>query len=372
MSASNNPTPGLGLYIHLPFCRTRCNYCAFAISTRPELDDLYTDAILGELDERSADETLETVYYGGGTPSRSSLRSLERIREGIDAAFDNTATVETTMEVNPEDVTDLNAEEWSRLGIDRFSIGVQSFDNSELRSVGRLHGELGAIKAIEALEKTGARLSLDLIAGLPSQSDESFRRSIDFTIQSGVGHVSVYMLDLEPGSPLESLERSGEVSLPSEDSVAARYQELVERFDDAGLKQYELSNFARTDQESKHNRRYWSRQPYLGVGLGAHSFDGSRRWGNTRNMRKYLEASTDSERIEIEETLTPDEARREVLMLGLRQNAGIERRLFEKLTGEKGETWRRRGIEHGWLQTERVAFTTKGFVLSNALISDLF
>lgn len=369
----------IGLYVHLPFCRAHCTYCAFAISTDLALQDSYTDALVREIEEGgrrygggSDALNVDSIYFGGGTPSRTSVENLRRIVRSIHGNFRVLDDAEFSIEANPEDITGESLSNWLDLGVNRISIGVQSFRDEELRPLGRLHGRERAREAVAAAVATGVRTNLDLIAGLPSQSSESFAETLDIATATGVGHISLYMLDLEEKSPLHVQVARGRVAIPDDEITAALYATAIERLGRAGLSQYEISNFARPGEECRHNLRYWTRGRYLGFGLAAHSFFGSRRFANTRDIRRYIERAPDA--LDFEETLGADEERRETIFLGLRQASGIDYADIERLCGQEGTEWISRGLREGWLQRVdgRVAFTTSGFLLSNEYISQLF
>lgn len=366
-----------GLYIHLPFCRVHCTYCPFAISTDISQQDAYTDALLRELEARSAEidaseRRLSSVYLGGGTPSRTSQANLGRVIGAVRNAFEVAPDAEVSMEANPEDVSPESLDEWMALGINRISIGVQSFHDGELAPIGRIHDRNGAIAAVRAAVARGVKTNLDLILGLPLQTRDSFSRTLDVALELGVGHLSLYMLDLEERTPLEVQVRRGRVTLPDDDFVADAYLEAVERLRAAGLEQYEISNFARVGEVCAHNLAYWTRNTYYGFGIAAHSFRGEERYANTRDIRRYIETSPDTR--DFHETLGEGERRREQIFLGLRQVSGLDYELFKTLCGQEGTEWLDRGLSEGWLRQEsgRIGFTPAGFLQSNDYISQLF
>ena len=372
----------LGLYLHLPFCRVHCTYCAFAIVTDITMQDSYTEALLRELRvapepalseaEGSRRPLVDSIYLGGGTPSRTSLENLQRIVQAIHENFAVSQTAEFSMESNPEDITTASLHAWRELGVNRISVGVQSFHDAELLPLGRVHGAEIARQAVAAVVRSGARSNLDLILGLPNQTRHSFIETLEIAIASGVGHISLYMLDLEENSPLAIQVERKRVTLPDDELVAELYVEAIDRLGNAGLHQYEISNFARRGEECRHNLRYWTRGEYRGFGLGAHSFAGGRRFANTRDVRKYIRQSPDA--IDFSEDLTDIETKRETIFLRLRQAAGIDCAVLQTLCGQEGIEWIDRGLKDGWLQKsgERVAFTPAGFLLSNEYISQLF
>jgi len=361
----------LGLYLHLPFCRVHCTYCPFAVSTDLTQQDAYTAALVREIRVKQR-HRIDTIYLGGGTPSRTSMENLEHLFDALRTQFDVSVDAEVSMEANPEDVSDEAIAAWRDLGVNRLSIGVQSFHDAELAAIGRIHDRRRAIDAVSTAAASGVRTNLDLILGLPQQTAESFRETLDTAVELGAGHLSLYMLDLEERTPLEVQVARGRVTLPEDDMVADLYLETIERLAGHGLRQYEISNFAREGEICRHNLRYWRREEYLGFGIAAHSFQGGRRFANTRDIRRYLELSPDAG--DFAEELGEVEVRRETIFLGLRQTEGMCYEELIQLTGQEGMEWTERGLEGGWLRREngRVAFTPAGFLQSNDFISQLF
>ena len=361
----------LGLYVHLPFCRVHCTYCPFAVSTDIRLQDQYTEALIAEIEARSNGERVDSIFFGGGTPSRTSRENFARIVNTIRDRFDIDDAAEFSIEANPEDVDASAVAFWRSLGVNRISIGVQSFHDDELRPLGRVHGRAQGLEAVRIAAASGVRTSLDLILGLPRQTAASFEETLETAITIGAGHVSLYMLDLEEGTALARQVDDERVTLPDEDLVANLYMMAIERFANAGLAQYEISNFARPGQECRHNLRYWRREQYLGFGIGAHSFIGDRRFANTRDIHRYIAGQREPEFAEV---LGEGEVRRETIFLRLRQAEGINYADVVRLCGEEGIAWMDRGLSDGWLRRvgNRVAFTPSGFLLSNEYMSQLF
>ena len=386
----------LGIYLHLPFCRVRCSYCPFVVTTNVRQQDQYTEALLREIDARAGGEHVDTIFFGGGTPSRTSLENLSRLVARLRERFDIAGDAEFSLEANPEDITPDSLAAWRALGVNRISIGVQSFHDTELRPLGRVHGPQRARDAIRDAVATGARTSLDLILGLPYQTAESFRATLETAIGSGAGHISLYMLDLEEGTALKRQVEQGKVVLPDDELVASVYADAVERLGAAGLEQYEISNFG---DPCRHNLRYWRREEYLGFGAGAHSFVGNRRFANTRDVDRYIDAfvtpsvsegpggvegappappdpslTLGMTAVDFAETLSDADVRRETIFLRLRQTEGIDYDDVVRLCGAGGTEWIERGLSDGWLRRKgpRVAFTSSGFLLSNDYISQLF
>lgn len=364
----------LGLYVHLPFCRNHCTYCAFAISTDPAQEDPYVDALIREICAGStkSGERVDSIYFGGGTPSRTSLAGLARVTAAIREKWDVSTTVEFSMEANPEDISEEALAAWRALGVNRLSIGVQSFHDEELLPLGRVHSADRARAAVSVAVASGVRTNLDLMLGLPGQTPGSFAATLDSATALGAGHISLYMLDLEERSPLAVQVERGRTLLPEDAMTADLYLVAIQQLEDAGLHQYEISNFARDGDECRHNLRYWTRGEYQGFGMGAHSFVDGRRFANTRDIGHYIGRSPAAE--DFTETLGEAEAKRETLFLGLRQTTGIDYEDVVRLCGQEGTEWMDRGLREGWLRRSagRVAFTPSGFLVSNDLISQLF
>jgi oxygen-independent coproporphyrinogen-3 oxidase len=348
------------------------------VSTDLALQDRYTDALVAEIARRApdrgaadADSIVDSVFIGGGTPSRLSDDNFARTMAALRAHFRILDGAEISIEANPEDVTPESLAFWRAQGVNRVSIGVQSFHDAELLPLGRVHGAARAREAVCDAVASGVRTSVDLMLGLPRQTAESFLETLDVALGADVGHISLYMLDLEEGTSLERQVAIGRTTLPDDDLVASLYLRAVEMLRAAGLVQYEISNFARDGEECRHNLRYWRREEYHGFGIGAHSFIGTRRFANTRDIHRYIGGATEPD---FAEELGEGEERRELLFLRLRQASGIHCSDIERLCGQEGIEWIERGLTGGWLQRvgERVAFTPSGFLLSNDYISQLF
>lgn len=367
--------PSAGIYVHLPFCRVRCSYCPFAITTATEGQERYMAAVERELAERlPAGAAIDTIYVGGGTPSRvdpqlvlslaAAIRSQARIADGA----------EFTLEANPEDVSERNLSLWRDAGVNRLSIGIQSVRDDELRASGRVHGGEAAVSALELAVASGLRVSADLIIGLPGQSRESFEQSLREVLEAGAGHLSTYLLDLEEGTPLHRQVVSGRTVLADDDQLADSYLHLVSEAARHGLTQYEISNFAREGEHSRHNLRYWLGSPYIGAGVSAHSFDGATRSGNVRDVDEYVRRIESGESpVDFSEEIDTEVARRERIFLGLRQTRGLAFPELQELASADAAEWWKRGVAEGWLaEGPRVAFTPRGFLLSTSLIAELF
>lgn len=303
-----------GLYVHIPFCQHKCAYCDFYSGPlRGFSPDAYAEALRRELDARSIADTYSTVYIGGGTPSTMPPALL--------APFFALTGGERTIEVNPEDVSPQTADQWLRAGANRVSMGVQSLIDSELIAVGRRHSAAQAVEAFRTLRHAGfENISLDLIYGLPGQTPESWIQSLEGLLNLAPEHLSAYSLSYEPGTLLHTRLMSGKIKEADEDYVVTMYETLCQLTRQAGFEHYEISNFAQPDRHSRHNSAYWDSTPYLGLGPGAHSFDGTLRSFNPPNLQAYMNASANAFQADPE---TPAERHNDIVMTALRTARGL-------------------------------------------------
>jgi putative oxygen-independent coproporphyrinogen III oxidase len=316
-----------GLYVHVPFCRTKCRYCGFYSVAEDDGHARWLEALAGEAVGKAEQwSEFDSCYVGGGSPSvlRDSL--LGQLVGSLRRAFRIAEDAEWTLEVNPADVTRERARTWLSLGFDRVSVGVQSFDPRELRWLGRRHDPSQARLALGCLRAAGFDdLGIDLIQGLPGQSLESRLASLDRALDFEPEHLSCYELTLEPGTPLAAETEAGRCELPDPDRAADAWLATSERAVARGYVHYEVSNFARSlAHKSRHNAKYWAQVPYLGLGPSAHSFDGRLRWHNLRSVGDYCRAIESGARpIAGEESLSDEQLRWERVSLGLRTSDGI-------------------------------------------------
>jgi oxygen-independent coproporphyrinogen-3 oxidase len=345
----------LGLYVQVPFCQTKCTYCNFHTGVfSSDLYAPYVDAVcreIGEyprlllesgiapLHEAIPEALVDTVYFGGGTPSLLDAIGLRRILESIRAGFD-CKLEEVTLEADPETITPAKAAAWREAGFDRISMGVQSFVDLELKAAGRMHRREDVYTASRILRESGFRnISFDLIAGLPYQTDESWEDSVGQLLALGPEHISIYMMEIDEGSRLglEVLQggtRYSASALPTDDAMADFYERACTRLAAAGYQHYEISNWGLPGFESRHNLKYWRREPYFGFGAGAHSFNCAQRWANAHDPASYARSINDGRFcVEQLETVTPEQSLEEELFLGLRQLAGIDLACIEKKYG---------------------------------------
>ncbi len=371
----------LGIYIHIPFCRAKCDYCDFySIAGGEGWMDAYQKALLRHIKETAPAAKgcqVDTIYFGGGTPSCYGGSRLREILSTLRRHFSVTKGAEITLECNPDSVEKREMARLRRAGFNRFSLGMQTADEAQLCNLGRIH-DLGQVEeAVLALREAKVEnLSLDLIYGLPGQTMESFRASVEKAIDLSPEHLSLYGLKVEEGTPLHGRVLRGE-AIPDDDCQADMYLWMVERLKRAGYRQYEISNFAKTGKESRHNLKYWMGREYLGFGPGAHSDFGGCRYAYRRSLEGYITGVlTGGEILAEREEIPKAERAREYLMLRLRTLRGIEEweyrreffRSFDPLLG-KLELWECKGLVEQ--QGHRWHLTPAGFLLSNSLIGEL-
>ena len=372
-----------GVYVHIPFCASRCSYCDFFSTLRlDEVGHDYVEALIAEARLRKAElngKPVKTLYMGGGTPSQLPLPLLARLIDGLKATLDLNAVQEFTLEANPDDVTP----EWSAavraLGVNRVSMGVQSFQDAVLRLVGRRHTARQAIDAVASLRHAGIdNISIDLIYGLPGQRLETWAESVRQAVDLRPQHISAYGLTYEPGTRLWQQRECGEVVEASEDQYLDMYRVLVGLLQVAGYEHYEISNFALPGYRSRHNSSYWNETPYLGLGAAAHSYDGTMRRSNPADLCGYIRRITSGQPACQVEDLAWWERYDERVMLGLRTADGVDAHRLRSDFGDKA--WAhfvseaRRHIDAGNMictDDGRYIRTSDGIVLSDSVMRDL-
>jgi oxygen-independent coproporphyrinogen-3 oxidase len=368
-----------GIYVHLPYCASRCGYCAFVVTTDGSSRDGYLEALEREmalLATEASGAAFDSLYLGGGTPSLLPPAAIGRLVGALEKRFRILPGAEVTLEANPEDVTPEAATAWAAAGIGRVSVGVQSFEDVELSAVGRRHDAERAARALETLGREGFAVSGDLILGLPEQSAESFGRSVERLIGSGVAHASIYLLEVEKSKSMEEDRRLRPERYPSDDAQADMWLRMGEAFADAGFGHYEISNWAIPGREARHNLKYWTRTPTLGLGVSAHEYWTGRRRANVSTLEGYLSRLASGERpLALDRPIDEAEAAREEVFLGLRLARGVDEAAVRRqiastqdprLVGDY-EAW----LEAGILRKDenRVRFTERGFLVSNEVLS---
>jgi oxygen-independent coproporphyrinogen-3 oxidase len=314
-----------GVYIHIPFCRARCSYCDFATGAyEGALADAYVRALAREIeafDARGERAGVDTIYFGGGTPSLLTPAQAARVLDAVRRRFQVATDAEVTMEMNPGTVTPDALLAFRAAGINRASFGAQTFDDAELKRLGRTHTSEDTRRTLTLLREAGFdNISFDLIAGLPEQTLETWERNLAEALALRPEHLSLYLLEVHEGTPLAEQIEGGRYSAPDADLAAEMYRVMVERTRDAGYEQYEISNFCLTRRESRHNMKYWTGAPYFGFGCSAHSFDGAAlRWANERDTRAYVKMIEEKgNAVATRDELDASERSAEALFLGLR------------------------------------------------------
>jgi len=327
-----------GLYIHIPFCRSRCSYCDFATGIyQGELAARYVRALGEEIStSRHAGARVDTIYFGGGTPSLLTPSQLDLILSALHRQFDIGSGAEVTLEINPGTVSRDQLRSFRESGVNRASFGAQTFDDAELVKLGRSHSSADTLNTFHELRAAGFdNVSFDLIAGLPGQTLDGWQRNIDQSLALQPEHLSFYLLEVHSGTPLADHIRRGLQPVPDEDLAAVMYEWMIERAAAAGYEHYEISNLCKPGFSSRHNTKYWTGAAYFGFGCSAHSFDGrARRWANQRDVLRYVEnVEQGASPVVEEQELTAADLRAEALFLGMRMMRGVDVREYSELFG---------------------------------------
>ncbi|HMH34912.1 MAG TPA: radical SAM family heme chaperone HemW [Puia sp.] len=317
-----------GLYIHIPFCKQACHYCNFHFSTSLTYKNDFVAALLKEISlqrEYLDENTVETIYFGGGTPSLLQKADLTVILEKLHQEFRIAANAEITLEANPDDMLSSSLSSWKQAGINRLSIGVQSFFEEDLRWMNRAHDASQAIQSVRLAKQAGfTNISIDLIYGSPTLPDEHWRSNVEQALAFDIPHFSCYALTVEPKTPLFKMIALAKSPDVNPDDQARQFLLLMQWMEAAGYEHYEISNFAKPGQRSRHNTAYWQGKKYLGLGPSAHSYNGQSRQWNIANNSGYIESLKKDELLFETETLTPVQVLNEYIMTSLRTMEGID------------------------------------------------
>lgn len=372
-----------GIYIHIPFCKRRCTYCDFYSTVGLNHVDRYIDCLIAEATMRANElpdngRSAETLYIGGGTPSQLTLEQMQRLVTGLRNVFGFEQLKEFTVEVNPDDVTRDYVAGLVSLGVNRISMGVQSFNDAELQAIGRRHTAREAIDSLSEIRAAGiGNVSIDLIYGLPLQTLDTWRETVGQAIALRPQHISAYALSYEPGTALWRQRERGEVKEADDDLSVTMYRELIDALCQAGYEHYEISNFALPGFNSRHNSSYWNDKPYLGLGASAHSYDCKVRRYNLADIVEYIKAiEAHHTAFEIEQ-LTLSERYDEAVMVQLRTLRGIDLDFIESRFGLDALQHLKREAEihinHKRLVADvhYIRLTADGIMTSDAIIRDL-
>lgn len=371
-----------GLYIHIPFCASRCVYCGFYSTTLPALRDAYVDALCQELtlraEELPADEAITTIYLGGGTPSQLTTDQLDRLFSYIYKVC-RSQPVEVTMECNPDDITPAFAGWIAQSPIDRISMGAQTFSDDRLRLLRRRHTAAEVRRATTLLRQAGIRnISIDLMFGFPGETLADWEQDIDEALRLGVEHISAYSLMYEEGTTLHRWLSEGRIQEIDDDLSLRMYDCLVDRLTAAGYRHYEISNFALPQRESRHNSSYWRDLPYMGLGASAHSFDGRQRSWNVADIETYIAAIGRGERPCTVEALDPDTHYEDVVLTSLRTAEGIDLGKIQRDFGSQRLDFllaaADQDLRQGYLvrEDDHLRLTRQGLYLSDGITARLF
>ena len=363
-----------GVYLHIPFCKSRCSYCDFATDVwrSGEAVEQYVEAICREIAGFTGHSVVaDTVYFGGGTPSLLKATQVEKILETVRKTFELTADTEITLEMNPATVTLDKLRAYLELGINRASFGVQTFNDKDLKLLARGHNSTDAHATFELLRNAGFRnISFDLIAGLPGQTLADWWANLEDAVSMDPEPLSLYLLEVHEGTPLAAQLRTSRRTTPDDELAAEMYERMIDRLSASGYEQYEISNFSKHGFGSRHNIKYWRLEPVFGFGVSAHSFDGKERYANDRDTSRYVAKIDSSQTAEVyRETIDPAS---EAAFLGLRMTEGIDLKEYKNRYGNKIDDIipdlqekRLVRIAEGYLQ-----LTRKGMLFSNEVFKE--
>ena len=370
-----------GIYIHIPFCKSRCIYCDFFTSTNEAEMDAYVNALIKEIENRKselANDVVKSIYFGGGTPSRLKREHFEHIFKAIDENYSVVSDAEVTIESNPDDLSTDYVDMLSELPFNRISIGIQSFNDNELKFLSRRHDANTAIQAVKYCQEKGFHnISIDLMYGLPQQTLKIWRSNLQQACQLNVQHISAYHLIYEEKTRLYSLLQAGKVNPVDEDSSLEMFEMLIDTLSQAGFIHYEISNFAKESFISQHNSSYWKGDKYMGLGPSAHSFDGEHRQWNVSSLSKYMEGVNNKQPLYEKEDIDQTKKHNEFIITGLRTMWGIN---LDELQTKFGDDLYANFLEiaqkyfklnHLRREGNTVILTRAGIFISDGIMSDL-
>ena len=371
-----------GIYIHIPFCRQACHYCNFHFATSLTHKNELITALLKEIDiQRNylQNEVVETIYFGGGTPSLLQIEELKWLVEKIQISFPVSESAEITLEANPDDISEEKLRAWKGAGINRLSIGIQSFFEEDLHWMNRAHSAKQAADSLQLATQYFDNITIDLIYGIPALTDKKWKKNVETVLSCNIPHISCYALTVEPKTPLQKMIRMGKSENVNQDKQSEQFLLLMDWLDEAGYEHYEISNFSKPGFRSQHNSSYWQGKKYLGIGPSAHSFNGESRQWNIANNKQYID-SLNHHIIPFEkEILTPNQQLNEYIMTSLRTMEGLNLNLVEKKFGEEAtrrlQTASRKYITGNKMLKSETGFlklTKEGKLLADGIASDLF
>jgi oxygen-independent coproporphyrinogen-3 oxidase len=375
-----------GIYIHIPFCKQACNYCNFHFSTSLQLKDELIAAMIKEIhlvtekaNHSSEKELCETIYFGGGTPSLLSIKELNNILASLFSKFEIAKDAEITLEANPDDITAEKLQLWKKAGINRLSVGVQSFLDQELVWMNRAHSSADSLRCIDEIKNAGfSDYSIDLIYGSPLLNNQDWLNTIDTVINKNIPHISCYALTVEPKTALHKMIAQNKKESVDAEKQAEQFVLLMNQMEQAGYEHYEISNFSKPGRRSKHNSSYWQGKKYYGFGPAAHSYDGIKRKWNVSNNALYIQSLKKNSIPSEEETLTSTQSINEYIMTSLRTLEGLD---LEKINSLFGTNHVNQLLNASkiYIQSEkiiqqnnRLILTKQGKLFADGIAADLF
>ena len=371
-----------GIYLHIPFCKSKCAYCNFfSLVTEKKMDD-YVSALKKEIINRKSylgDDVVKTIYFGGGTPSLLPVKYVDEILELLHENYNIISNPEVTLEINPDTIDKDKMLALKHLGVNRMSVGIQSFNDDDLRYLGRRHDSRHALQVLDDLSSVGFdRITLDLIYGMPTLTEEKWNHNLDIFFSTGISHLSAYALTVEPKTILGQKIEKEELQEVSEEETIRHYNILVERTKENGFEHYEISNFAKEGCRSQHNSIYWQDVKYLGLGPSAHSYDGNSRQWNVSNLTKYMQLVEDSGEYYEKEILALDDKYNEYVMTSLRTSWGCN---AEKIERDYGKSYTqhflkniKKYLDSGimLMKDNNFILTDEGMLFADGIAADLF
>jgi len=371
-----------GIYLHIPFCKQACHYCDFHFSTSTQNQDKVVDAIIAEIELRQGylkDKSIETIYFGGGTPSLLTQEQVKKLLDKVRIVYTVDQNAEITLEANPDDLNHIKLEQLKQAGINRLSIGIQSFRERDLFFMNRSHTKDQAIKCVANAQALGFdNITIDLIYGVPNQTNEEWRKNLLQAISLNIQHISSYCLTVEPKTTLAHMVKQKQVFQVTDEFAEKQFKMLIETLAENGFEQYEISNFAKDGFISLHNSNYWKGVEYIGLGPSAHSYDGTSRQWNVANNNRYMN-SLENRKLDFErEILTEEQKYNEYILTTLRTKWGIdENEIIQRFSLKIIDFFQKEVKKHqndGFLtQNEKLfVLTKKGKFLADRIASDLF
>lgn len=372
-----------GIYLHIPFCKSKCAYCNFfSLVTEKKMDD-YVSALKKEIINRKSylgDDVVKTIYFGGGTPSLLPVKYVDEILELLHENYNIISNPEVTLEINPDTIDKDKMMALKHLGVNRMSVGIQSFNDDDLRYLGRRHDSRHALQVLDDLSSVGFdRITLDLIYGMPTLTEEKWNHNLDIFFSTGISHLSAYALTVEPKTILGQKIEKEELQEVSEEETIRHYNILVERTKENGFEHYEISNFAKEGCRSQHNSIYWQDVKYLGLGPSAHSYDGNFRQWNVSNLTKYIQLiDTGTECYYEKEILSKEDKFNEYVMTSLRTSWGCD---VEKIERDYGKSYAhnflkdiKKYLDSGimLMKDNNFILTDEGMLFADGIAAELF